>query len=293
MNNQDIEMLVVLGEEMNLTTAAQRLYISQPALTYRLRSIEKELGAALFIRKTKGLELTAAGKVALAYAESIRQEYAGLKERIASVTGNQHFALRIAVSPAYTKYKLPAFLARFAKSNPEIEIFVESHNSTSCLDLLREKKVHIAIIRGDHKWTGGSIYLGSDAICLVTDRKVEISDLPSMPFISYLTDPILSKTISDWWIEYFKTPPHTIMHINDSDACRQFVAEGLGYSILPSNYRADKRIKNLVVTPLYHVDGKPLVRTSWVNYYKSGMHNPAIHQFVEELLDFTKWQNDL
>lgn len=292
MNNQDIEMLVVLGEEMNLTTAAQKLYITQPALTYRLRSIEKELGAPLFIRQPKGLELTAAGHVALEYASEFSSEYTGLKEQIAKVSGNQHFALRIAVSPAYAKYKLPAFLARFAKNNPEIDIFVESHNSTRCLDLLRNKKVQIAIIRGEHKWSGGSAYLGSDAICLVTTKKISINDLPSMPFISYLTDPILNKTISDWWIEYFDVPPRTMMHINDSDACRQFVAEGLGYSILPSNYRADKIVKNLIVTPLYHVDGQPLVRTSWVNYYKSGMHNPAIHRFVEALLDFTKWQQD-
>lgn len=293
MNIDDVKLLVMLGEEMNLTTTAQRLYITQPALTYRLRGIEKELGATLFVRHSRGLELTAAGKIVLNYALTFSEEYSNLRERVALAGGNHHFTLHIAVSPAYTKYKLPAFLSKFAKKNADIDIFVESHNSTTCLDLLREKKVQIAIIRGEHFWSGGSEYLGSDAICLVSNKEMNLDALPEEPFISYLTDPILTKTISDWWIEYFKTPPHTIMHINDSDACRQFVSEGLGYSILPSNSHADKKIPGLHITPLYHVDGEPLIRTSWVKYYKSGMHNPAIQRFINELLDFTKWQNDL
>lgn len=290
MDQNDVKLLITLGKELNLTTTAEKMFITQPALTYRLKALEKELGANLFVRKSTGLELTPAGTIAVSYANHFENEYEEMLERIASASGKKYFSLRIAASPAYIKYKLPLFLAQFAKKHADVDIYVESHKSTTCLNLLREKKVHLAIIRGDHLWNGGSVFLGSDAICLVADKPLALQNLPKLPYISYLTDEGLLKTISEWWQEYFNAPPRTVMHLNDSDACRAFVSQGLGYSIIPGSLGSSSKYKNLHVEPLYHVDGSLLVRTSWIKYYKSSTHIPVIKMFIDELVDFMKWQ---
>lgn len=288
MNFNDCKLIIILAEEENITTAAERLYITQPALTYRLKNIENELGAKLFERTSKGIFLTPAGKISLLYANQMLQDLENIKQKIATVSGKRYFALKIAVSPAYMKYKLPTFISEFVKNNKGIDIFVESHKSTKCLDLLREKKVHLAIIRGNHVWSGGSIFLGNDNICLVSKEKISLKDLAELPYINYMTDIGLSHAIHEWWQEYYNIPPHTIIHINDSDSCRHFVSQGLGYSILPHTQRINKNYMNLQVKPLYHKDGTLLVRPSWIMFYKSLLHNPAIKGFLDAFSEFQK-----
>ena len=57
----DFELLDTLAEELNLRRTAERMFVSQPALSQRLQSIEREWGTALFIRSPKGMMLTEAG----------------------------------------------------------------------------------------------------------------------------------------------------------------------------------------------------------------------------------------
>ena len=236
------------------------------------------------------MEITPAGRIAISYADTLQKNLEELKERISVVSGKKYFSLRIAASPAYIKHKLPIFMSQFAKKNADVDIYVESHNSATCLDLLREKKVNLAIIRGDHLWNGGSVFLGSDAICLVTNQKIKLDRLPYLPYIVYETDEGLQHTISDWWQEYFTLPPHIAMHLNDSDACREFISQGFGYSIIPSTLKMNTKYANLHVEPLYHSNGSPLTRTSWIKYYKSSIHNPVIKTFIDEIVTFMKRQ---
>ena len=75
MTTTELEIIIALAEEGNMRKAAERLFLSQPALSQRLQSIEKEWGTLLFIRSQKGLETTSAGEIVVAYAkETIRKE---------------------------------------------------------------------------------------------------------------------------------------------------------------------------------------------------------------------------
>ncbi|MBP8278617.1 MAG: LysR family transcriptional regulator, partial [Propionivibrio sp.] len=68
MGDKDWRILKTIAEERNLTKAAARLYISQPALTYRLKNMEEEFGAQVVSRVPTGVELTPQGEYLLAYA---------------------------------------------------------------------------------------------------------------------------------------------------------------------------------------------------------------------------------
>lgn len=286
MDKDDWNIVHTLADEMNLTIAAEKLFISQPALTYRLKKIESELGATLFERNAKGLVLTKAGIEAVNYCNNMLREYDLVKEKIAAASGKRFFSLRVAISPAYTKFKFPSFLATYSKNNPDIAIFVETHKSTTCVNLLREKKVHIAIVRGNHEWNGGSVFLGNDTICLVSDHQIDKDKLPELPYIRYITDTGLTNSINEWWQEWYHEPPYVVMNVNDSEACRYMVSKGLGYSILPNRHRMDKNYSNLINVPLYHTDGNLLVRSSWMMYYKSAMRHPVIKDFITSFVEF-------
>lgn len=71
MSLEQLETVVAIAEEGALTRAAQRLHISQPPLTRRLRALEDELGAALFVRNARGMTPTAAGERFIERARAI------------------------------------------------------------------------------------------------------------------------------------------------------------------------------------------------------------------------------
>ena len=61
MNEKDWTLLVTLAQERSVTRAAQKLYVTQPAVTRRLQQIERELGCAVVVRGARGVELSAEG----------------------------------------------------------------------------------------------------------------------------------------------------------------------------------------------------------------------------------------
>ena len=68
-------MLVVLAEELNMRKAAERLFVSQPALSQRLQTIEKAWGTKIFLRSQKGLTVTPAGEKIIQFAASMCREF--------------------------------------------------------------------------------------------------------------------------------------------------------------------------------------------------------------------------
>lgn len=76
MQLQELHMLVVLAEELNMRKAAERLFVSQPALSQRLQTIEKAWGTKIFLRSQKGLTVTPAGEKIIQFANDVtdRQE---------------------------------------------------------------------------------------------------------------------------------------------------------------------------------------------------------------------------
>lgn len=78
MTDRQLKYLITLAEEGNMTTAAQKLFISQPSLSYLLGHVEQELGAELFHRNTTPLTLTEAGE---SYVETARK-ILGIKREV-------------------------------------------------------------------------------------------------------------------------------------------------------------------------------------------------------------------
>ena len=73
MDTKILEYVIAIAEEKSLSKAAERLYLSQPALSQRLKKLEDELGTPLFLREKNGLSITDAGRIYINGAHSILQ----------------------------------------------------------------------------------------------------------------------------------------------------------------------------------------------------------------------------
>ena len=111
-----VEGFLEVARRTNISRAAEALFITQPALSARLRALEAEVGSPLFRRGRRGMALTDAGRAFLPYAErAVRalQDGAGAVERLPMTD-----ELVLGAAPAISTYVLPGLLVRFEAAPP-------------------------------------------------------------------------------------------------------------------------------------------------------------------------------
>jgi DNA-binding transcriptional LysR family regulator len=111
----------VVAETLNFTRAAERLYLTQSAVSHQIKALETDLGEPLFIRAKRGVKLSQAGKVALEYVERILDDAEALRDR---VSGRDHAPTGRVRAAAATQ----AFVHLFA---PLFELFMSTHTEAS------------------------------------------------------------------------------------------------------------------------------------------------------------------
>ncbi|MGD9154757.1 MAG: LysR family transcriptional regulator [Bacillota bacterium] len=85
MNEHDWEMLLILAEEKNITRAAERLFVAQSSLSYRIKNLEDELRVPLLLRTKNGILFTSEGEYLLQYAKNMKTQLEQLREYICFV----------------------------------------------------------------------------------------------------------------------------------------------------------------------------------------------------------------
>jgi len=145
MKPQHIQILVAIAEHGSLRAAAKSLNKSQPALTQSLRQAESELGVSLFLRTSRGVELTDVGERVLTRARTITSEIARLDEEVAQLRGEQVGAVNVCLSPLAAMRIMPRALTLFRKTHPKIEVRLTSGLFPGALKPLREGRTDILV----------------------------------------------------------------------------------------------------------------------------------------------------
>ena len=106
----------------SITTAADALNVSQPALTKSIQKLEAEVGTKLFTRVPKGMQLTNAGEILAHHARVMENEYRHATMRIAELSGAEQGGLRVGAGPIWLVRILPPAVAEFQKSHPDVRV---------------------------------------------------------------------------------------------------------------------------------------------------------------------------
>lgn len=278
----EFHLLAILAQEMNMRKASERLFVSQPALSQRLQTIEKEWGTKLFIRSQKGLSLTAAGEQVIAFVNDVLKKQEKVKESIYSLQTGVSGTLKIAVASIVGQNWLPKVLKKFIDRYPQVKISLITGWSSEILKGLYDDQVHIGIIRGTPDWKGIKIHLFHDPLYLV-DREITTPEQvleTDRPFIQFKSDSNYYQEIQDWWIRNFKTPPKRTVVVDQIETCKQMTFNGIGYSILPeiTLKKADPGIFRI---PLVNGNNEPLKRDTWLLGYESAFQLKQVQAFVD------------
>ncbi|TDF98796.1 LysR family transcriptional regulator [Paenibacillus piri] len=280
MEEKDWLILNTLYLKKNITKAAEQLYISQPALTYRIQQLEKEFGAKIVSRGKTGVEFTPQGEYLVKYAEQMLHELRRTRERILNMNNQVAGTLRLGVSASCARYYLPPLLKSFVRQYTGVEINVKTGWSSDVLSYVQKEDVHLGILRGSHSWSEPSLLLTSEPLCLIANEQVDLHDLPSLPKINYvINDPRLRQDIEKWWMEKFSVPPFITMEVDSIETCVELVNNGMGYGIVPS--MSLQNHKSLFVHNLQTKGGMPIMRETSLIYRSSSLELSVVKAFVD------------
>ncbi|WP_262706090.1 MULTISPECIES: LysR family transcriptional regulator [Streptomyces] len=136
-HGRDLRYFAAVAEELHFTRAAERLYVSQPALSKQIRMLEKQVGAALFERDRREVRLSPVGVVLLPHAQRMLAQWEAAQEAVARAVADQAAVLVVGMSTSPGRGGvLPAIRSRFTAARPDSRLQLRQipwHDSTAGL----------------------------------------------------------------------------------------------------------------------------------------------------------------
>jgi DNA-binding transcriptional LysR family regulator len=236
-----IEGFLEVARLNSVSRAAESLYVTQPTLTARLHSLERELGERLFVRARHGMRLTEAGRAFIPYAERAVRALREGRRAIEDLESGSSGQLQIAAAPAVSTYILPAVLESFVATHPRVEVAVRTGHSEDVLRMVLTDEAQIGLGRAlRHPEIQLQPFYEEELILVVAPDhpfgrvgRVAMAELGSEQLIMF------DRTSSYYEITHaaFLAAGVTmrgLMELDNIEAAKKMVERGLGVALLPS-----------------------------------------------------------
>ena len=243
MEIRQLEYFLMVSKVNSFTRAAERLYVSQPAVTNAVRSLEDELGIRLFDRSQKHVLLTTEGKIFCAHVEQLMQGISNTINEINALKDLNSGVLRLGSTPFVGMASTVRLLKGFAESYPNIKISLCEDTTDNLQKLLLEDGLDAAILFGKLELNALSyIELSREELIVCCSRQhkfrrfnsistVELRDenliLPGREF-GY-RQKIIRALAKD------NPEPRVVLSIDPIQMLKGLVAEDCGITILPES----------------------------------------------------------
>jgi DNA-binding transcriptional LysR family regulator len=147
MDLKQMRYFLAVAEERHMGRAAERLHMAQPPLSRQIQAMENELGAALFIRTPKGMELTEAGQTLLDEVPNLLHLAQRARERTRAAGRGETGRLDVGLFGSGVLDVIPRMLARFHAERPDVRIVLHTMTKAEQLDALRERRISVGFNR--------------------------------------------------------------------------------------------------------------------------------------------------
>ncbi len=242
---RQIEYFVAVAEERHFTRAAHRLRVAQSGLSASVRALERELGAALFIRSTRRVELTDAGRALLAEARHTLHSVTAAREAVAAVQGLLRGTLSIGTMQCLGGLDLPAALARFRTAHPGVEIQLRQAGSPELIDRVRTGEEDLAFVTAPCEDTDAVHLAAMDeqplvVACspdhpLVDAAVVSLGELVDETFVDFEPGWV-TRDVTDHALRRAQLSRRVALEVNEVHSLLDLVAHGLGVALVPQSF---------------------------------------------------------
>jgi DNA-binding transcriptional LysR family regulator len=241
MDVRQLEMFRAVAEEGAFTRAAERLHVSQSAISRQLQLLEQELGTMLLHRTGRGVSLTPHGELLLSAANRINREIQDAVSQISDTLALQRGILSLGGGMTVSLYILPKLLKKFRSLYKNVDLRITTGEADFLLRLLRTGQVDLALltlpivaadleVRPVLKEEMVVVTSGNHALTRV--RTIEPKSLRRYPFVLFESGSNTRKVLDEFFLEE-QIPVNVVMETENVEIIKAMVASGLGVTLLP------------------------------------------------------------
>ncbi len=258
MELRQLEHFVAVADERHFTRAAELLQISQSGLSASIRALETELGAPLFIRSTRRVELTAAGRALLEESHRTLASAAAARDAVLAVRGVVAGTLAVGSEQCLGAVNVPKELATFTAEHPGVRIQLGFAGSTALVADVAAGRLDLAVVAVCAATPLGVTMhtLAERELVLLCrhdhprahDESVTVQDLADETFVSFQPD-WAARVLADRTFAAGGIRHDVRLEVNDVHTLLDLVEARLGVAVVPGPIAA-KRPDRLAGVPL-------------------------------------------
>lgn len=268
MDLRQMEYLVALVDEEQFTRAAIMTGVSQSGLSAAIRSLEAELGVALFTRTTRRVEPTDAGLALLPHARAMLEQAGAGRDAVVRATHALSGTLRVGAEQCLGVLDVPTLLERFHRRYPQVSIDFTQAGSYDLVDRVRSGAMDVAFVAAsEHLGTLGRTPIAARPVVLLAppehrlagSAKVEWADLDDEDFIDFHPSWGV-RLLNDRAAAAHGVHRRVRCTVNDIHTLLDLIHRGLGVALVPLPIAAKPQAEGLTtvrlpadVTPLWEV----------------------------------------
>lgn len=249
MELRHLRYFVAVAEALNLTRAAEKLFIAQPPLTRAIKQLEEELGVELFIRKPRGLQLTTGGAYFLEQARQILNKVSGTINDTRRIAQHRKTLFSIGFVPSVFYGQLP-FMIRRLRRNKNLEIVLHELKTQEQVDALKAGKIDIGFgrVRIEDPDVEQTLLFDEPMIAAIpagsplTKHPPTLKDLSEWPMITFPSTP--GPNFADMTQSLFHRyglRVNVMQQVNDVQTALSLVASDMGFTLVPEQIRRGHR----------------------------------------------------
>jgi DNA-binding transcriptional LysR family regulator len=255
---RQLEHFIAVAEQRHFTRASEVLSISQSGLSASIRALEKELHTPLFVRNTRRVELTEAGRALLGESRRTLASAVAAKDAVAAVQGLLRGTLSVGAEQCIGVVDVPALLAKFRKAHPGVEIVLRQAGSAWLLGELAAGRLDVAFVATSGRAVDGIelMPMATEPMVLVCDpghrlasrKHVSVTELAHETFVDFHPE-WGARGISDRAFAAAGVEHPVTLEVNDVHTLLDLVGHGMGVALVPAPIAA-KKAARLPAVPL-------------------------------------------
>lgn len=168
-----LKTFTAVAREKHLTRAAEKLCITQPAVSSQIKQLEEELGLVLFTRTPRGMELTESGKIILNKALGALEVCDDIKKTAANLRGKTIGELKLGINTPQSLLKIDNVARLLHQIFPEVRLHLMTKNSPAIIKAALEKQIDLGFIFGEPGESVKSIKLAELDVVIIGPKKLE------------------------------------------------------------------------------------------------------------------------
>jgi LysR family transcriptional regulator, low CO2-responsive transcriptional regulator len=287
---KQVQTFMEVARQRSVSKAAERLFVTQPAVSMQIRQLEDAFGLALVEPQGRNIQLTAAGEAFLTYATNAMSQFKDLEALMADHVGLNKGRLDLAVVTT-SKYFIPMLLVRFNRLHPGIDVQLNIDNRENILGMLSRSEADLVVMgRAPSHIDCEAIPFATNPLVMVAApdhplsrrKNLTFSDLADYSFV-VREEGSGTRAAMERLFEEHKTPLKIFMGLPSNETIKQAVMAGMGLSFLSMRTIRHELASGHIA--LLDVQGLPQINHWFVTHLRHKKLSPAARSFKEFLIE--------